>query len=443
MKRFFDFLPQNRLYGGLGLSSLLFLTAYVYPLLYGTARAVLLLIILLALTDYLLLFMRPRIVAAVRSHARRFSNGDPNGVTITVGNLLPLPLRAVVYDEAPDVFQFRGETGRLKLPPKKSARLRYTLIPGQRGLFYFGSINVLLTSPLGFIGRFERFKNESEIHVYPSFLRLKAYDINALTFSGEGEHLKRVRRVGVTMEFDQIRTYVPGDDFRFVNWRATARRHQVMVNQYMDEQAQSIYMILNNSRVMHMPFNGLSLLDHSINSALVTAHVVLQKKDRPGLMSFSADSPRFLPASTHSNQRIRILDHLYRLQTDRREADYERLYLYVQKHIPQRSLLMLYTNFESKSALERVLPVLKELNRRHVLLVIYFKNDLVEKLRREKAEDLTGIHTQVMAEQYLFEKEAIIHLLTHHGIMALYVNPGELTPDVLNMYLAIKARHLI
>ncbi len=436
-------MPLIRLHGGLGLSSLLFLAAYMHPALYNPARALLVLVVLIALTDYLLLFIRPRIVTAVRRHASRFSNGDPNAVTITVTNRLPLPLRAVVYDEAPDVFQFRGEAGRLNLPPNQGGRLRYTLIPAQRGRFRFGRINVLLKTPLGFIGRFERFEAESTIHVYPSFLKLKAYDINALTFSGEGSHLKRVRRVGVTMEFDQIRAYVPGDDFRFVNWRATARRHQVMVNQYMDEQAQSIYMILNNSRVMHMPFNGLSLLDHAINSALITAHVVLQKKDRPGLMTFSAGAPRFLPASARGNQMIRILDHLYRLQTDRREADYERLYLHVQKHIPQRSLLMLYTNFESQSALERALPVLKEINRRHVLMVIYFKNDLVEQLRRQKAEDLTAVHTQVMAEQYLFEKEAIMHLLRHHGIMALYVSPRELTPDVLNMYLAIKARHLI
>ncbi|HHM02731.1 MAG TPA: DUF58 domain-containing protein [Caldithrix abyssi] len=443
MKRFFDFIPLRRFYASLGAVAVLFVLAYMYPALYGVARGTLILTLFVTLADYIVLFARPRPLTAERRHAARFSNGDPNPVTLELCNRLSLPLRATVYDEVPDIFQFRHSVGRVELSGGESRQLRYVLTPGQRGMFRFGRINILLQSVLGFIGRFQRQEAGGIIHVYPSFQKLKAYDLNALTLSGPGGHLKRVRRVGTTMEFDQIRAYVPGDDFRFINWAATARKHQVMVNQYQDEQAQSVYMIINNSRVMHMPFDGLSLLDHSINSALVTSHIVLQRKDRPGLLSFSAGPPRFLAASAHNRQMTRILDHLYRLETDRREADYERLYVYIQKHIPQRSLIILYTNFESRVALERVLPVLREINRKHVLMLIYFKNEQVEKLREGKAPDLTAVHTQVMAEQYLYEKEAIRHILKHHGIMALFVTPSGLTIEVLNSYLAIKARHII
>ena len=160
----------------------------------------------------------------------------------------------------------------------------------------------------------------------------------------QGSGNKRIRRIGQSMEFEQIKEYVGGDDIRTINWKATARKGSLMTNHYIDEKSQQVYCILDKGRLMKMPFNGLSLLDYAINSILLLQSVCLQKQDKVGLISFSKSIDTIIPAERKSGQSQLIMQALYKESTEFKEADFEMLYLQIRQRIKQRSLILMYSN---------------------------------------------------------------------------------------------------
>jgi uncharacterized protein (DUF58 family) len=255
--------------------------------------------------------------------------------------------------------------------------------------------------------------------------------------------LKKIRRIGNTSEFEQIKDYVKGDDFRTVNWNATAKRGQLMVNQFQDEKSQPIYSIIDTGRVMKMPFNGLKLLDYSINSALAFSNVALKKHDKVGLISFSKSIESFLPAVNKLTHLNKILETLYNIDTEFTDSDYGLLYAQLKRKVTHRSLLLLYTNFEHISALKRQLPYLLAIAKKHLLVVILFENTELDELIKQDAEDLQTIYHKTIAEKFSYEKRLMVKELKNHGIHAILTTPEKLTINTINKYLEIKARGLL
>jgi len=194
---------------------------------------------------------------------------------------------------------------------------------------------------------------------------------------------------------------------------------------------------------MKMPFKGLALMDYAINSTLVLGSVALHRQDRFGLITFSHKAGELVVADKKPGQ-IKILqDALYRINTDYWESDYEKLYLQVRSHIKQRSMLILFTNFESTTGMRRQLPYLRQIAKHHLLLVIFFENTELASLANESAASLEGIYTNTIAGKYVFEKKMIVKELMHHGILALLSPPQQLTVQAVNKYVELKTRQAI
>ncbi len=194
---------------------------------------------------------------------------------------------------------------------------------------------------------------------------MKKYEIKTFARTATEFGVKKVRRIGHSYEFEHIKQYTRGDDYRSINWRATSRRAQLMVNQYEDEKSQQVYCIIDKSRVMHMPFHGLSLFDYAVNTALVISNIVLGKQDKAGLITF-AENPKALVKAERSRLQLKkIMDTLYKEKEGAVEANYGSLYMNIQKFVNGRCLMFLFTNFESTYALQRVLPQLRKLNDKH------------------------------------------------------------------------------
>jgi len=255
--------------------------------------------------------------------------------------------------------------------------------------------------------------------------------------------MKKVRRLGHTMEFEKIKEYVAGDDFRTVNWKATAKSNKLMVNQYQDERSQSVYCILDKGRIMKMPFDGLSLMDYAINACLVISNVVLRKQDYAGFFSFSRKVDNRVTSDRRATQMQRIIEALYNVKTDFYESDYGRLYGDIKKNIPHRSLLLLFTNFETMDGLNRQLPYLKAISRSHLLIVIFFQNTELDILIHTPAEGTQQMFDKVIAEKFAFEKKLIVHELKKYGIQCILTKPENLTIDTINKYLEVKGRGMI
>jgi uncharacterized protein (DUF58 family) len=255
--------------------------------------------------------------------------------------------------------------------------------------------------------------------------------------------IKKIRRLGHNNEFEQIKNYVQGDDIRSVNWKATSRRNELMVNQYQDEREQQVYSVIDKSRSMRMPFNELTLLDYAINSTLAFSNICIRKGDKVGLITFSDKLGAKLAADRSKGQLSKIMEILYRQKTRFLESNYELLYHGIRNHIKGRSLIMLYTNIESEYALKRILPMLRRVNQKHVLVVIFFENTEVEKATHMEPEHVRDIYLKTFAEKYLMDKKKVALELRKNGIQTVLTTPENLTVDTINKYLELKARGVI
>jgi uncharacterized protein (DUF58 family) len=281
------------------------------------------------------------------------------------------------------------------------------------------------------------------VPTYPSYIQLRKYDLIAFSNNLFQYGVKKIRRIGHTMEFEQIKEYVQGDDIRTLNWKATAKKNALMVNQFQDEKSQNIYMVIDKGRTMKMPFNGLSLLDYAINATLVLSNVILKKHDKAGMFSFSKKVDNRVVAEKRTSQMQKILENLYNVKTDFFESDYSRLYADVKKNINQRSLILLYTNFETLDGLYRQLPYLKGIAKNHLLVVVFFQNTELYKITLKKTETIQEVYDKVIAEKFIFEKKLIVNELKKYGIHSVLTQPEHLTLDTINKYLEIKARGIL
>lgn len=429
-----------RFFGTLAVIIALFTLSHWYAFLFVPARLFLVVLIFLSLTDILLLFRLQNPIYARRITNEKLSNGDDNPIEIYVRSEYPFPVTIELIDEAPIQFQLRHLTFHFMLSPGAEKKITYTLRPTRRGEYQFGRLNLFAASPLGLMKRRVIIPQEASIPVYPSFIQMRKYELmaisNRLTMLG----VKKIRKIGHNLEFDQIRDYVVGDDYRTVNWKATARKNRLMVNQYMDERAQPVYSLIDMGRVMKMPFNGMTLLDYSINASLVISSIAIQRHDKAGLITFSHKTDSVIQADRKPGQIHRIMEVLYRQKSGYLETSYELLYSTVTRHINQRSLMLLFTNFESLSSMHRQLPYLRSLSKRHLLVVIFFRNTEVAEYASLPAKNTEQVYLQTIAEKFDFEKRQIVKELDAHGIASVLTAPEHLTVNTIIKYLELKAR---
>ncbi len=431
----------RRFYIALAVVAGIIAAGYLYAPLFDIGRWLLLLFTMLCIADFCLLYGK-RGISAFRQCGERFSNGDDNDVRIPVESTYPFPLAIEVIDEIPVEFQQRDICFRAGLAAQGEQTIRYRLRPTRRGVYAFGSIRVFAASPLSLLQRRYTCGQPQQVKVYPSYLMLRQYELLAIHNHLTEMGIKRIRRVGNNTEFEQIKDYVVGDDYRTINWRATARRHQLMTNVYQQERSQQVFCLIDKGRVMQQAFRGMTLLDYAINASLALAYVAMRKEDRAGLVTFADDFDSYVPASRQQGQMQTMLEVLYAQQTLFGETDFSALSTHVNKHVAKRSLMVLFTNFWGTVELRRQLPYLKQLNRRHKLLVVFFEDAELADYARRRADNEEEQFRHVIAEKFIYEKRLIAVTLRQYGIAALLTTPDSLSVDVINRYLELKQQSL-
>ena len=407
------------------------------------AHGLLTLVVIAFIVDYMHLFNQKNAVQAQRILPEKLSNGDQNSIKIDLKNNYPFTIKTKVIDEIPFQFQKRDFNIERTIKKNKNILFEYILEPKERGEYSFGNLNVFAESPLGLVSKRFAFQKEAMLPSYPSFIHLRKYELMALQNEFLLGGIKKIRKLGHTMEFEQIKEYVPGDDVRTINWKATSKRNQLMVNQFQDEKSQRIFMLIDNGRTMQMPFNGLSLLDYSINATMALSHIILKKNDRAGMMTFSKKTEHKVAADNKSGQLRKISEALYNIQTNSYESDFSRLYQDVKYTIGQRSLILLFTNFETLDAVNRQMKYLRGIAKNHLLVIIFFKNSELQSLINTNPENIQEVYDEIIAEKFEYEKKLIIQELRKYGIYTVYTLPENLNIEVINKYLEIKARGIL
>jgi len=421
----------------------MFVCAFIFPALYNAVWFIVLVLITFLVLDVLLLYLAKTGIEATRETPEKLSNGDLNPVTISIENHYTFSISIKIIDEIPFQFQVRDFKILRTIKASSHDKIGYDLQPTERGEYYFGNLNIYVSSPLKLISRRFKFDKDKMVPTYPSYIQLRKYDLLAFSNNLFQYGIKKIRRIGHTMEFEQIKEYVQGDDLRTLNWKATAKKNALMVNQFQDEKSQSVYMAIDKGRVMQMPFEGLSLLDYAINSTLVLANVILKKQDKAGIFAFSKKVENRVFAEKRASQMQKILETLYNIKTDFFESDYSRLYVDIKKNINQRSLIILYTNFETMDGLNRQMPYLKGIAKNHLLVVVFFQNTELNEIINKKTDTIQEVYDKVIAEKFMFEKRLIANELKKYGIHSVLTQPENLTLDAINKYLEIKSRGIL
>ncbi len=423
----------------------LFILSYLPMLdaLFPVAQGVFGLFIAATILDIFVLFLSRGQITAKRTFNPQLSLGDENPVQLRLKSSYTMPVNTVVIDELPDEFQVRNNKNHVRFLPEEEHVINYTVRPVRRGIYKWHRVNVFVSTILHFVERRFRLEDDVEAHCYPSVIQMKKHELKVFSKTAVFQGIKKIRRLGNNNEFEQIKNYVQGDDYRSINWKATSRMGELMVNQYQDERSQQVYCLIDKSRSMRMPFEEMTLLDYSINASLVISNIILRKGDKAGLITFSDKLGARVPAERNSGQLARIMEVLYRQKTQFMDADFQRLYYGTRNYIKGRSMLLLFTNFESMYSMERVIPIFRRLNRQHLLVVILFENTGLKDRSEMEVNRVSDIYKKTISAKFVLEKQVIIRELNKYGIQSILTRPQDLSVDVINKYLEVKSRGML
>lgn len=441
--QFKDLYLPNRFFQLFAVVIALFVLGFVGTVLFVLALLLFIAALVLLGMEAYHLFQRDVQIEAERQLPKVLSLSDDNFVYINLYNRSKRDWTVQLIDELPFQLQKRDFKASIELPIQREQRFTYTVRPTERGAYTFGDIHLFLRSPNGLLERRITIPAQTVVAVYPSIIQMKQIELDTFNRSSTLQGVKKMRRIGHSYEFDHIKNYVRGDDYRSINWKASGRRGNLMVNKYDDERSQQVYSIIDKSRHTSMPFHGLTLMDYAINATLALSNVILKKHDRAGLLSFSDKLGTVLKANNRPEQLQQILLSLYKEKPHNVESNYELLYFATRKLIKGRSLLLLYTNFESMYTLERALPMLRKINALHLLVIIFFKNTEIEQFAQQDAQRMEDLYHQTIARKFLAEKRAMVQKLRQHGIQAVLTAPTDLSVQTVNKYMELKARGLI
>ncbi|MFN5910103.1 MAG: DUF58 domain-containing protein [Bacteroidota bacterium] len=421
----------------------LFAASFAIPTLFSVASVGVIVLVAISVLDWLLIFSGREPLSVERKLSDRMNLGDVNHIKITVKNTQPQPINFTMYEGYPVEMQEREKSFHGFLLPGSDIQFAYDFIPKTRGKYAFGAVFFEIASVFGLVSRRFVVKLDREVAVYPSVLQMKKFELLVFQQQRTSQGIKRIRRIGNNSEFEQIKAYVQGDEPKTINWKATSRRFDLMVNQYQEEKSQHIFCIIDKSRNMQVTFDDMTVLDHSINSTLVFSNIALRNGDKTGLITFSDKLGTCLPANRNYGQLKRILEELYDQRTAFQEPNYELLFQTIRRTVSTRSLLVLFTNFQTEFAMRRALPMLRKINQHHLLVVVFFENTELQEYAFQPLRNTSDVYLSAVAERMITLKSKMAHELKQNGIQTILTSPAELSIQTINKYLELKAKGAI
>lgn len=444
MNFFRSFYLTSNAFMVLGACIFLFCGGLVLNFSFVLGQILLFLLFLAVLVETILLYSKAELIGFRRVLPNRLSNGDQNTIELQIRNFSRINLNLTVYEDLPDLLQLRTWSMEINLEKLANQSTFYEVRPTQRGLYTWQNTYLLCrTALLGLVARKITFEASSSIGCYPSFEQFKKLPIKAMVNNYSDANNVHIRKIGQSLEFEQIKNYVIGDNYRHINWKASAKQGKQMLNQYQEERSQDIYTVIDMGRAMKMPFDQQTLLDYAINGSVALTKAILDTKDKAGLITFSSKTCSFISARSEYKQFGVINDKLYNLETDFLESDFERLYKFVRFKIRQRSLLIIFTNFDSINSLKRNMQYLKAIAQYHLVLVVFFENSEIVQFVSQPATDTREIYSKTIGKHFLSQNQLILKELVKSGIQGLITQPHLLSIHAINKYIQIKRKQMI
>ena len=397
---------------------------------------------LIALVD---LFTTPGIkaLAIARETTRIASLRKNHRVTLHITNQSSKRLLAWIKDDVPQEFDPHPKEFILRLGPRSRTTVHYEMQASRRGAYAMEEVHVRFRSLLGLWQRFLAYPAVSQIHVYPDMKQLSEYALLARTNRLSLMGVRRTRKVGAENDFERLRDYTPDDNYKFIDWRASARRRKLTVKDFQTSQSQRIIFLIDCGRLMTSESSGLSLLDHALNAALMLSFVALRQGDAVGMIAFSDRIHTFVPPQggmKHMNQLLHAsFDRFPQLV----ESRYDEAFLYLGSHVRKRSLVVLISNVIDEVNAHQVQSYLSTLVGKHLPLGVLMRDHRLFDAADHEPQNDAELYRAAAAAEILTWRHQVLRDLEHQGVLSLDVFPEDMTAPLVNRYLEIKARHLL
>jgi len=385
------------------------------------------------------------IISADRNVDAKLSLGASNPVEVVLRCLLKSDLPIEVRDEPPYRFELTGATQkRLTLPGgNRPVSFSYHVVPTNKGDFEFGDIFVRYRSRLGLIERLGKIPSKLMVKVYPNLLETEKYEMLARRGRLMQVGIRSAKMRGGGAEFESLREYVPGDEYRKIDWNATARRGKLITRQFEAERSQNIVLLLDTGRTMLQPVQKMAKLDYVVNTALMLAYVAAGSDDKVGLMAFDGEVRSYIPPAKSKAQVYRILESLYNIEARLVETDYSEAFQYLVTQWRRRSLIVLFSDLIDPDSSAQIVNAIPMLEDRHRVVCVTVSDPNVLAAASESPENSAGVYAKAVATQVLHERRQAINALKRRGVWTIDSPPESLSADLINHYLDLKARSLI
>lgn len=279
----------------------------------------------------------------------------------------------------------------------------------------------------------------AEVRVYPDVRQIRQYDMLARQNRTAQVGLRRVRQVGLGSEFERLRDYVPNDELRRVDWKATARRGALMTREYDVERTQTVVLALDLGRTMASRLEAMSKADYAVNACVLLSYVAALADDHVGLYAFAEQPLRYLQPGKGRPQVFNLLEALYPLHAVPREANYRLAFTYLAARLRKRALIILFTDLIDPDSSRRLIESISVLSRRHRVLCVAFSDYELAEVVEAAPEQSDDLYRQAVAASMLDDRRRALAELAHRGILTVDAGPSGLTVAAINKYLELKA----
>lgn len=374
-----------------------------------------------------------------RKFDRVLSVRVPNLIRLRVTNEGESALRFRLRDEPPPQFSVDRQEFEMSLEPGESREVRYHVTPMRRGDFFFRDSFIRAVGPLGLVYRQSRVASREIVRVYPNVLALREFDLLKQRGHLRQIGIRRSRLRGVGTDFESLRDYMLGDDYRRISWKATARKGRIIVKEFEAERNQPVVIVVDHGRLMMAEVEGVSKLDLVLDAALMLANAAATASDQLGLLVYADRVHRWIPPKRGKGQVGAVIEALHALDAEPIEPDSKAAFNYLAARWKRRSLIVIFTEIEEPAAAKELVGVLGPLARRHVCLVVSVSDPELKAQLRADPRAPGGQFLRASAALYDEGRKAAQLLLQHQGIRTLDSEPEDLALDLVNYYMEIKA----
>jgi uncharacterized protein (DUF58 family) len=375
-----------------------------------------------------------------RVHEPRLSLGAENPIRLEIHSRGLRPVEFQVRDEAPEQFQIETRILNGQVNPRETWRGMYHVRPLRRGDYQFGDLHLRWRSPLGLLLRQGHIPAAERVKVFPNLLDVRRYDLLLRRNRLQEMGLRSSRMFGEGTEFERMREYLPDDEFRRINWKATARRRRPVTMEYQTERSQNVIAVIDCGRMMQSPVAEIAKLDYVVNASLFLSYVATGKGDRVGLMTFADNVMHFLSPKQGRGQFYRMLELLYAVEPQPVEPNYSRAMAYLALKQRRRSLVILFTDLTSGASMNTLVAQVSLLARSNLPLVVTISDPDIYAAARQKPQTSQSVYERAAAAQLLDERRITLETLQRRGVLTLDVPANQLSIAVINRYLELKGR---